>query len=47
MLKYALWVLFCIASPLHSALGQQPGVIWDVHVTVDKGISSSAFQKLL
>ena len=31
MLKYALRVLFCIASPLHSALGQWPGLIWDVH----------------
>ena len=31
MLKYALWVLFCISSPLYSAHGQWPGLIWDVY----------------
>ena len=31
MLKYALWVPFCISSPLHSAHGQWPGLIWDVY----------------
>jgi hypothetical protein len=30
MLNHALRVLFCIASPLHSALGQWPGLIWDL-----------------